>query len=108
MILFDHVFSILEGIFAKYADNISLKENKNRFYVNRDLRGRVALVWDETHYEAMAETEKTFLTEMCGEVAHSLGSILFPLLKCLFGMMILKNQRKGLASILMERNYLSL
>lgn len=95
MILFDHVFSILEGIFAKYADNISLKENKNRFYVNRDLRGRVALVWDETHYEAMAETEKTFLTEMCGEVAHSLGKHSFPASQVLIWDDDLEESKKG-------------
>ena len=53
MMLFDDMFSTIANIFAKYEEKIHLEASKEYFYVNRDLRGRVAIVWDEAHYKDM-------------------------------------------------------
>ena len=43
--LFDDILTVLEDIFLRHEEVLHLRNNRFFFFVNRDLRGRIALVW---------------------------------------------------------------
>ena len=78
MMLFDTMLAALEEIFLKYESDLSLREHSQDFFVNRDLRGRAALVWDEGSLERMSADEQARLGSLCSDIATTLEKHAFP------------------------------
>lgn len=78
MILFDDILANLEKIFLQYDKALSLREHRKFFYVNRDLRGRVALVWDAASWKQMDASGRVALASLCADMAESLGKHALP------------------------------
>lgn len=71
--LFDRMLSELEKVFLHYESELPLRANKEKFFVNRDLRGRVSLVWDEASWLKMSDDVRARMSDVCGEIARRLG-----------------------------------
>ena len=78
MIMFDDILAELEQIFLRHDGALSLRERRESFYVNRDLRGRVALVWDAASREQMDVNRRAALEALCADMAETLGNHAFP------------------------------
>lgn len=72
--LFDNMLEELERIMLRHEDALHLKERLDLFYVNRDLRGRVVLVWDRDALKALDGKEKAALDALCAEVVATFGA----------------------------------
>ena len=73
MITFDNVLDDLEEIFARDGNIQFLSKYKKEFFVNRDLRGRVAIVFNAESLEKMNEQDRSDLTRLCNNIADKLG-----------------------------------
>lgn len=78
MMVFDGMLTELERIFLRHDGTLSLRENRDSFYINRDLRGRAALVWDAASLERMDEKHRAALAALCADIADTLGNHAFP------------------------------
>lgn len=78
MILFDEILAELEQIFLRHDNALSLREHRESFYVNRDLRGRAALVWDTESQKQMDANRQAALAALCTDMAEALGNHAFP------------------------------
>lgn len=78
MILFDEILAELEQIFLRHDNALSLREHRESFYVNRDLRGRAALVWDTESQKQMDANRQAALAALCTDMAETLGNHAFP------------------------------
>lgn len=70
--IFDNILSTLEDIFLHHNEALCLQSHRSLFFVNRDLRGRIALVWDAASLEQMDEGQRAALTALCTEIADTL------------------------------------
>ncbi len=71
--LFDGALDSIKKIFEKYKEKLSLDANRDNYYVNRDLRGRIAIVWSSDSLDQVRETAGDALQEMCTEIAKELS-----------------------------------
>lgn len=79
MILFDETLAELEKIFLRHDDSkLYLRKHQESFYVNRDLRGRAALVWDVVSLQQMDASERESLAALCADIANTLGNHAIP------------------------------
>ena len=76
--LFDNILTSLEDIFLCHDRSLSLRERRNLFYINRDLRGRAALVWDVASSKQMYANEQAALKSLCADIATQLGKHALP------------------------------
>ena len=76
--IFDSILASLEDIFLHYDNDLSLREHSQLFFINRDLRGRVALVWDADSLEQMDKSRRTVLSEVCKDISKKLGKHAIP------------------------------
>ena len=76
--LFDNILTTLEGIFLHHDEALRLRSLKHLFFVNRDLRGRIALVWDAASLEQMDDDQRASLAVLCTEIADTLGRHAIP------------------------------
>ena len=76
--LFDKMLATLEDIFLRHDSALFLRKRKESFYINRDLRGRAALVWDAVTLEQMDESLRVALAALCTEISEKLGKHAFP------------------------------
>ncbi len=72
--IFDNIFASLETIFYNFNKKFQLEKYTNYFFVNRDLFGRVSLVWDEKTLESFDDFKKDLLAELCKEISNTLKS----------------------------------
>lgn len=71
--LFDNILTTLEGVFLHHDEALRLQSLRHLFFVNRDLRGRIALVWDAASLEQMDDDQRASLAVLCTEIADTLG-----------------------------------
>lgn len=76
--LFDNILTTLEEIFLRHDATLSLRAHRTSFYINRDLRGRIALVWDAAKLEQMDEGLQRALGVLCTEIADTLEKHALP------------------------------
>ena len=76
--LFDNILNTLEGIFLHHDEALRLRSLRHLFFVNRDLRGRIALVWDAASLEQMDDDQRASLAVLCTEIADTLGRHAIP------------------------------
>ena len=76
--LFDNILTTLEEIFLHHDKALRLQSLRHLFFVNRDLRGRIALVWDAASLEQMDDDQRASLAVLCTEIADTLGRHAIP------------------------------
>lgn len=76
--LFDNILEVLENIFLHSDEALHLQSCRQLFFVNRDLRGRIALVWDADSWEQMDEGQRAALAALCTEISNVLGKHALP------------------------------
>lgn len=76
--IFDNILNKLEDIFLHHNEALCLQRRRSLFFVNRDLRGRIALVWDAASREQMDEELRAALAALCTEIADTLGKHALP------------------------------
>ncbi|MBQ9407546.1 MAG: AAA family ATPase [Desulfovibrio sp.] len=76
--LFDNILTALEDIFLSYDSILSLRDHREFFYINRDMRGRASLVWDAASWNQMDDHQKAALKNLCTDIANKLGKHALP------------------------------
>lgn len=71
--IFDNILVSLEKIFIRYNKILPLKKFIEHFFVNRDLFGRISLVWDEHTIQHFNDDERELLDALCKEIEQTLG-----------------------------------
>lgn len=72
------ILASLEDILLCHERSLSLREKRELFYINRDLRGRVALVFDAAFLEEMDGNQREALRLLCTDIADKLGKHALP------------------------------
>ena len=74
MAIFDDILADLEEVFTRDGNIQFLRKYENKFFVNRDLRGRAVLVFDVESLEKMNEQDRSDLESLCKDIANKLGN----------------------------------
>lgn len=69
---FEDILPTLENIFKKYEKTLPLKKNLNNFFVNRDLYGRITLVWDAEILQDIYSSSSEQLSALCEDISKNL------------------------------------
>lgn len=75
--IFDNLLNKIEEIFISYNGIIDLNKYKNKFFINRDLFGRISIVWDEEHLNQNDQL-KNALENICATIEATLGKHTYP------------------------------
>ncbi len=76
--IFDEILIEIEKIFIEYDSVLNLSKYKTKFFVNRSLPGRIALVWDEQAFAELNESKHKEVDAFCATLSDSIGKHALP------------------------------